>query len=325
MILLKDITKKVIDHLVSIRDSDAVDDIVKLLPDESIKPLNPQEYISALDALFSDTQIDTAQYHANLTQYLNNIQSSILTNLQEFTKLFNVINPFYLKELAVADKAVMSLIFKDNGTISNLNQFSKALTRWNRTLHVYHQLVSSKAPEDVELINIQNGSLDVVVNMNVDVAMNFTDIVKYGFLAFNGYLLYKIKSSEIVATYFGNKKLIESEKEREKELLDNIGSTITRKLNEQHKSLRKTDPSISNEAATKKIEEISKVLSDHIVKGNDIKLLAKLDSETTEDGSSKLLNDTNKASLEARTHLKKLDLEDIKLIVDTYTITDDQI
>lgn len=132
-----------------------------------------------------------------------------------------------------------------------------------------------------------------------------------------------MKAREIVETYFGNKKLIKSEKERENELLENIGSTINRKLLQQHKSLKKKDTTINSESTTKKIDEVSKVLSEHIIKGNDIKLLIALDDEEENDESQKLLEDIKKASLEVRNHLKKLGTDDKRLLLEKYTIKED--
>lgn len=324
IVLLKDITNKVLEQLLIIQESDLPNDLNKLLPKEKANPLKPQDHILILNELMSDTQVDTAQYHARLTEELNNLKSQVLANQQEIDNLYNMLLPYYEQEREISEKAVISFIFKDINTVSNLKNFAKVLDRWNRTLHIYHQLVTSKGPKDIELVNIQNGSIDVILNMNFDIAINFTEIVKYGFMAFNGYLLYKMKVHDIVATYFGNKKLIESEKERENELLANIGNTIKKQLIEQHKSLRKKDRTINNESINKKADEVARVLSEHIVKGNDIKLLIDFtaDDEKAE-SSHELLEETKKVSLEVRNHLKKLDDHDKQLLLEKYTIKDD--
>lgn len=325
IVLLKDITDRVLKQLTVIQESDVPDDLNKLLPKEDIKPLNPQDHIQALSELMSDTQIDTAQYHAKSTEELNNLQSQLLANQKALNSLYDVLLPFYDKEREISEKAVISFIFKDVNTISKLNNFSKILGRWNRTLNIYHQLVSSKSPEDIELVNIQNGSFDVVLNMDIKVALNLTEIVKYGFLAFNGYLLYKMRVHEIVESYLGNRKLIESEKQRVNGLLENISETIKSKLLEQHKSLKKKDKAINNESIDKKIAEVSKVLSEHIVKGNDIKLLIDFDADDDAAKESiKLLDEAKKASLNVRNGLKKLDSDDTKLLIEKYTVKEEK-
>ena len=325
IVLLKDITTKILEQLIVIQKSDLPDDLNKLLPKEEANPLKPQDHILVLNELMSDTQVDTAQYHARLTEELNNLKSQLLANQQEIDNLYNMLLPYYEKEREISEKAVIAFIFKDIDTISNLRNFSTILNRWNRTLHIYHQLVSSEKPEDIELVNIQNGSLDVILNINLDVAINLTQIVKYGFLAFSGYLLYKRRVHEIVETYFGNKKLIESEKAREKQLLENVGETIKNKLLEQHKSLRKKDKTINNEAIEGKVKEVARVLSEHIVKGNDVKLLVDFTADDEESQESqKLLEEAKKASLDVRNYLKKLSSADAQVLIDKYTIKEEQ-
>lgn len=327
IVLLTDISKKVLEQLETIQESDVPNDLLFLLPEEKIKRFNPEDHLKALSDLIDDSEIDTSQYHAQLTQLLSQLESQLKTNQQEVMKLHAILLPFYKKDLEVSEKAVISFIFKDINTISNLKKFAKVLNRWNRTLHIYHQLVTSKGPKDIELVNIQNGSLDVVLNMDLNVALDLTEIVKYGFLAFNGYLLYKMRVHEIIEAYFGDKKLIDSEKERDKGLLENIGNTIKRKLLEQHKLRKKTDKNINKESINKKIDDIASVLSEHIIKGNDIKLLIDFDAgeekDEEVDEARKLIGDAKEASLKVRNNLSKLSTDEKQLLLEKYTITDD--
>ena len=325
IVLLKDITNKILEQLTLIQESDLPDDLNKLLPKENTNTLKPQDNILILNELLSDTQVNTAQYHERLTKELNNLKTQVLENQQEINNLYNILLPYYEKEREISEKAVISFIFKDINTISSLKNFSKILQRWDRTLFIYHQLVSSEKPEDIELVNIQNGSLDVILNINLDVAINLTEIVKYGLLAFSGYLLYKRRKQQIVEIYFGNKELIKAEKGIEKLLLENMDKTIKSKLLEQHKSLIKKDKAINTESIEVKIKEVAEVLSEHIVKGNDIKLLVDFtDDDNKSKEYHKLLVDTNKASLNVRNNLKKLNPNDTKILIDKYTIKEEQ-
>ena len=63
----------------------------------------------------------------------------------------------------------------------------------------------------------------------------------------------------IVAGYLGNKKLIDGEKEREKELINNIGEAVKHKILEQHKKAIKSDKAIDKNI-DKKVEEVVKFL-----------------------------------------------------------------
>ena len=188
IVLLRDITNKVLSHLNVIINSDVPNDLKLLLPMPNIELFSPEKHLEALNELVTDAQIDTAQFYAKLNKILTNIKNQLTSNQAELNKLQTVLMPYYEKDKEISEKAVISFIFKDADTISNLKRFAQILERWNRTLHIYHQLTSSKKPKDVELVNIQNGSLDVILNIDLDIALNLTKIIKFGFLAFGGYL-----------------------------------------------------------------------------------------------------------------------------------------
>lgn len=328
IVLLKDITKQILKHLQTINNSDVPDDLVKLLPNDKIKPFSPPEHIKDVNSLIADAQIDTVQYLAKLNKILAGIESRLVANKDEIGRLRKVLLPYYEKGKELRDKAVMSLVFKDSETISNLKTFVKILNRWERTLFIYHRLVSSKSPEETKLINIQNGSLDVVVNINIDVAINLVELMKFGFVAFSGYLLYKKKKQEIIETFLGNKKLIKRQEEEESLMLDNLGEAIKENLENQHKTSLKKDKGIDKESVPKKIESVVEVLSEHIVKGNDVKLLIDFDTDVEEGEESEndkrriLSKEVKKVSLKVRNYLKELPSGETKLLIEKYTIKD---
>lgn len=318
IVLLKDIADKVLKKLESYQQTDLPDDIRFLLPDENKLPFTDPGNIISLKELIGDPTIDTQNFHSKLNEMLEKISSQIASNQNDINAVYNILQPYYQKQKEVdvsEGKALLSFIFKDPLTIRNLKQFQKALSRWVRALHEYHLLISAESPKDIELVNIQNGSIDVLVNINLDIAISFTDILKYGLIAFTGYLTYKTKVHEIVATYLGNRKLIKSEEEREKGLLDNIGVVVRSQLSEQHKNAIKKNSKINQEGIDVKINEVTKVITDHIVKGNDVKLLTGV---TENEELQKLKQDTEKASLEVRNGLKSLDEPDRKLLLEHY-------
>jgi hypothetical protein len=322
IVLLKDITSKTKDSLNIIYNSDLPDHLKLLIPGDQQNIFTNTNHLTSIDELISDPQINTAQYHAKLNQILNNINSQVSNNQTAVNQLNTFITPYYKAQSEkdkISNNAVLSLIFKNPNTIKNLKQFSSSLMKWNRAINLYHQLVSPKSPRDVELISIQNGSIDVIVNLDVNVAINFTEIVKYGLEAFIGYLTYKANVKDIVKAYFGNKKLIEAEKEREKELLNNIGLVIENKMTEQHKRLVKEDPSIKPDGPTKIANEVTKIIAEHIVSGNDIKLLIKSEDKKTET----MITETTRNSLIVRSGLKQLSNEDKTMLLDLYTVKED--
>lgn len=125
------------------------------------------------------------------------------------------------------DQAIVSLVFKDLNTTTSLKEFSKALNQWNRTLIIYHTLLMSESPGEIDLVEIQNGSIDVIFNFDFDISIDLIELIKTGLKVYAAYLLYKSKTArEIIDSYMGNKRLIQMENERENLMLDNIKESI---------------------------------------------------------------------------------------------------
>ena len=321
LLLLKDVTENALEHLRVVEESDVPGDIDSLLPKEDIQKFAPHPHIQILTELLDDTEVDTDNYHSRLHKALKTLKEQLESNQTALTDLYNVLLPFYERDKEISEKAVMSFVFKDVGTISNLKQFTKTLHRWNRALYVYHQLVTSEKPKDVELVNIQGGSFEVLVNVDLNIAVNLTEIVKYALAIFGGYLLYKERAKPITETFFGNKKLLAMEGKKEAMMLDNIGETVRTELKKQHEALLKKDNKINKESVNKKIDEVAGVLVEHIIKGNDIKLLADFDPNNEEEKDShQLLEDVKQASLKVRNRIKMLTEDDVKLLIDKYSI-----
>lgn len=280
---------------------------------------------SQLDELDSNTEIDAEPYFqkfnnilTKLLQGIDNNKKELDTARQVFEKYKSESSDYKTKET----QAIMSLVFKDLKTTGSIKEFAKVLSRWNRTLIVYHTLIKSDSPDDISLVEIQNGSIDVIFNIDFDVAVDLADLIKIGLKVYGAYLLYKSKRArEIIDSYMGNRKLIQMEKDRESLMLNNIRESISTKALEQHKERLKLDKKIDKAGVDKKIDEISAVVTDHIIKGNEIKLLTppKLDENNEEkDVSEELRNE----SAIVRERFKQLDAEDKKLLLDKYSIKD---
>ena len=118
--------------------------------------------------------------------------------------------------------------------------------------------------------------INKIFNMDFDIAIDLTELITFGLKAYGAYLLLKSKvAKEFLSTYIGNKKLLKLEEDREILMLDNIKESIKTKALEQHKRKLKEDNAIEKTGVEKKIDEISNVITDHIIKGNEIKLLKK--------------------------------------------------
>lgn len=185
--------------------------------------------------------------------------------------------------------------------------------------------MKSESPEEISLVEIQNGSIDVVFNIDVDVAVDLVELLKLGLKVYAGYLLYKSKAGETLQIFMGNKKLIKQEEERDALLLDDIKETIKNKIKEQHKEKLKKDKDIDKSSINAKVNDVADTLTDHIVKGNEVKLLSSIpidddEEESDRDLSSELREETSTVS----ERFKKLSPEDQQLLLDKYKIDDEE-
>jgi hypothetical protein len=224
-----------------------------------------------------------------------------------------------MKILSDAHLALVSIIFKDISTITSLKELTKTLTAWNRVLPLYHRLLSDESPEDIRLVQVQNGSIDFIVNLKVDVAVNLAEIFTTGFKCYAAYLAYKKILKPITDTYFGNKKLIASEEERDKDMLDNIGLAIECKIKEQHAKAQKNG--VKSVHPEKMIEQITNLVTSHIVRGNDIKLIsipATPTATSSEPEASQQKIELREASIVAKNARRELPPEDTTKLLEAY-------
>lgn len=321
--LLQDISGKIQNYLIKIYESDIPESLKLLLPNENKKPFTETNHLKKINSILENKELPVNQYHIQLNSLLSQLNTQISENKVEIENLENIFKDYASSEqelLNSEDYAIISIIFKDLKTTTNLKEFSRTLKKWNRTLLIYHQLLTSEAPEDIEIVEIQNGSIDVIINLDFDIAVDLVELVKYGFSVFGGYLLYKSKAKEIIGTYFGNKILIKQEDDREKEMLENIYKTLEYKIIEQHKNALKTDKKIEKTAIKTKLKEVAKTISEHIVKGNDIKLLAVPENDTEIIKNAK---EMNYSSINNRRFLKELPKEDRTKLIERYSFEEE--
>jgi len=320
---MKDLSGRIKSKLVGFDNYGLSSELKIVLKDT--EPFTDFETLSELDALDTDTEIDAEEYYSKLRQVLSRLIKYIGENNEEIDAVMAVFKKYVSKDNEdKSDKgqALISLVFKDLKSTGSLKEFSKALDRWNRVLIVYHTLLTSESPEEVKLVEIQNGSIDVVFNINLDIALNLTELIKIGLQVYGAYLIYKSKAAkEIINSYMGNKKLLAQEREREKLMLDNIGESIINKALEQHKSKLKIDKKIEKTSIQAKVKEVSSVITDHIVKGNELKLLTP--PKTTEEEEANIANDLRESTAIIRKTLREIKQVDQQQLLDMYCIKDD--
>lgn len=322
--LFQDIASKIQAYLMEIYESDLPEALQSLLPTDKTRPFTETDHIEKLNEILDDKELPTDQFFNKLNSLLSNLKSQLEKNRVELNRLKTVFQDYADYEQIDIDSneyAVISLIFKDLKTTRSLKEFSKVLRKWNTTLVIYHQLLKSDSPEEIELVEVQNGSIDVILNIDVDIAVDLVGLIELGFKVFGGYLLYKSKTKEIVATYFGNKKLLKQEEEREKEMLDNIQVAIESKIKEQHEKALEKDEKVDNTSIDTKVNNVASTLTEHIVKGNDIKLLA-----VPEDYEEMKIvgEEMNIASISNRRELKKLTDADRTKLIEKYEVKEEE-
>ena len=327
---MKDLSLKLM-HNIDIFKSNALDkelDII-LKSSQSFIVDNITQTISRIN---QDASIDANNYFQKFNQLLTKTNQDIAKNEQEIQEIITIFSRYSAEVIPygeVGEKAVVSLVFKDLKSTKTLKEFSDILSIWSKILHKYHTILTSDSPEEIKLETIQSGSIDVIFNINVDLALSLTDVFKYGMDLFLGYLLYKEKiKDEIIPTYRGNQALIKSEEERESLMLDNIYIGIKDKIMEQHTNHLESDSNIDLVSLDKKIDNISSIITEHIIRGNEYKILSKIEDKT--DDNDEVIESYEEAKIELReataksqNNLKKLSTEDTQILLDKYEMKED--
>lgn len=325
LVFMKDLSNKVKSKLTDF-DNYGLDSELRLILREG-KPFTELKILNQLEELDQNTEIDGNTYFAQFNHFLNQLIQQVDQNKNELDNVLLVFKKYISADVyeSGGELALVSLIFKDLKSTGSLKEFSKVLNRWNRMLLVYHTLLTSDSPKEIELVEIQNGSIDVIFNIDFDIALDLTELIKTGLKVYGAYLLYKSKTAKvIIESYMGNQKLIKQEIDREKLMLDNIKESIASKALEQHKEKIKNDKKIEKIAIDVKIEEVSSVITDHIIKGNELKLLTPPDMKVSEEEETDLSSELREETAKVREIFKKLSKEDKMMLLEKYSIKDDE-
>jgi hypothetical protein len=321
ILALREIADKVLVSLDELYSGDLPDGLRILFPKAESSPFTDGPHRDNFRALVAKREIALAEFFSQLTQYLSKLQSELSKNIVEITRIEEFIGPYIkqdIERIAEDNKAVMSIIFNEQRTISNLGRFSKTIAAWNLALPLYHQLIKSDPPEDVQLVEIQNGSIDLIVNLNVNIAIDMAGLFKVGFKVFAAYLSYKKMIKPIIDSFHGNKKLIAQEDEREVLLLENIGEAVRAELVKQHKKAKKADKFVDVTSVEKKIDIVTNLVTSHIVRGNDLRLLALPEPAGDSDTIPAYAEDLREQSAAARLHLRQIPAESQTKLLEVY-------
>lgn len=326
LVFMKGLSTNIKDNLIMFENNSLDSELDLVLRDT--EPFTSLNVLSELEELDENKEFDANQYYSKFSTLLSQLQTRIQENETELNTTQKTFSKYASDTEHLEsdeEQALMSLIFKDLISTGTLKEFSKVLNRWNRTLIIYHTLLKSESPDDISLVEIQNGSIDVIFNIDFDVAIDLAELIKTGLKVYGAYLLYKSKKArEIIDSYMGNKKLIEMENQREILMLDNIKDSIKEQALRQHKERLKVDKGIDKTGVNKKADEVAKVITDHIIKGNEVKLLTPaLENEEEESKEKNLSDDLRQETAIVRERFKELNQKERQLLLDKYTIKED--
>ena len=330
IVTLRDIAAKTYSELERIYSSDMPEALSVLFAKKKPRPFTENAFNIRLKELIENKELPQDQFFSQLSQFLNELKVSVDSNVGEIQTIKNFISPYITentKKLDDDNSAIISIVFKEMTTITSLREFSKSMSEWNKRLLIYHQLLTSTPPEDIKIIEIQNGTIDVVVNINFDVALNIADLFRIGFEMFGAYLAYKKLLKPITDSYFGNQQLIDLENQRDELMLQNIGQKISNKIDEQHKKAKENDAGIDNTSIPIKIQQVTDLVTSHIVKGNDLKLLAVPESKQENEVVKKITvgeNSLKKKSLETRRELQFISSNTKHKLLEAYHAKQDE-
>ncbi|NHM08341.1 hypothetical protein G4D82_14020 [Flavobacterium sp. CYK-4] len=270
ILLLKEIVDKTIDDLLELKNNDVPNALNKILVGK-ITPFDIEKHKKKLFEILKKNHSDYSIIYNELNTVLTEMIADLNSNLEEIEKIRKIILPFEerdLSEFQGDENAIFALIFKNEKSIDNLKAFSYELKNWDKCLFLYQQVVTDETPKAFEIIEVEQGSIEVIINLSFEVAEKLLDVFTAGMSSYSAYLAYKtIVKENLSKTFNGNSELLELEEKREKLMLQNVKETVRKELKKQAKKDKK-------EAQEKKIEEITRLLTEHIIKGNTVKLLS---------------------------------------------------
>jgi len=333
LVFMKELSKKLQDTFV-VFDQNSLDNELKIILKDT-EPFTELATLQDLEDIDNDAEVTANIYVQEFAKILDRLILLIDSNKKELDSVKEMLSKYVvtpLRDEALGEQALVSLIFKDLKSTGNIKEFSKALKRWDRTLFIYQHLLKSDSPEEVSLVGIQNGSIDVIFNIDFDIAVDLADLFGVGLKAYGAYLLYKSETArELISSYMGNKKLIAMETERDALMLENIKLAIEAKISEQHATRLKTDKSIDKTAIKKKVEEVGSIITDHIIKGNEVKLLTVIKEDVEDEDESEDESEEYQVATELRQEMsvvrerfKKLDAKDKQKLLQRYALKDEE-
>lgn len=312
IVLLKEILDKTIDDLLELKGTDIPKTLDKILVGK-INPFELEKYLKKMFEILNKNYSDYSTLYNEMNSIFSEMITDLTSNLEEIEKIRKIILPFEEKDLSDFqgdENAIFALIFTNEKSINNLKAFSYELKSWDKCLFLYQQVISDETPKAFKILEVEQGSIEVIINLLLEVAEKLLDVFTAGMGAYGAYLSYKtIVKENLSKTFNGNEELLELEDKREELMLKNVKDAVRRELKKQAKKDKK-------EAQEKKIEEITRLLTEHIIKGNTVKLISAPEDEREVINKE---NERKKLFSQSQKDYKKLDKATKQFLLDKFT------
>ncbi len=314
LVLLKELTDKSISNYEKLEEAEVPELLDKVLVNKE-KPFTTDNFLKQLVDLKEKNFPDSSNQYNTLNTILTKIQARVTTNIAELDRIEMTVKPFLSKDystLQTETNTIFAIIFNNDSCYKNLKLLSFELKNWDRGLFLYQQIISDETPKPFEIVEVDQGSIEVVLNLLLEVGVQLLDLFKTGLEVYAAYLAYKtIIQDNLIKSYRGNEQLIKSEEEREKLLLENVRTAVRDEIIKQAKKGK------SHEALDKKINEVTKLVTEHIIKGNSVKMLsAPVDKEEEIQEKEK---EKEVFYIKSRVDYKNLDEKTKQLLITEFT------
>src|SRR5574343_79672 len=313
IVLLKELLDKSIDDLIELKNEDIPNLLSKILVGNT-NPFALDNHKKKLFGILNKNHTDYSILYNEMENLFTEMIQDLTKNLEELEKIRKTILPFQEKdfsELQSNDNSIFAIIFTNEKSIGNIKSLSYELKNWDKCLFLFQLIVSDKTPSAFEIIEVEQGSIEVIINLAYEISEKLLDVFNTGLETYTAYLAYKtLVKDNITKTFNGNEELIELEEKREKLMLKNVKDAVKKELKKKAKKEKE-------EALEKKIEEVTRLLTEHIVKGNTVKLL----SAPENDENEAMKKEKDRAILHNKSQIdyKKLDKESKLFLIEHFT------
>lgn len=290
--LLKDVTDKIIIKFEEF-DNNLLDEELSLILKKTTPFTNDKSRIKKLIENNNNNEIDVNMFFDSLNTILSQLVNLINENNSEIQSIITNFGLYRTKTLSYEQKdenVVLSLVFNDLKSISTIKGFQEVLKKWDKILRLYYQLLKSDTPSEIELESVQNGCIEVIFNFNLDVALSLTDVITHGMDLLVGYFLMKDAKPKISKFMNKTRRLKELEEQEEKVFLEDLNEELYSFILEEHKKALEKDSNINQVSIEQIAKEITSVIFEHIINGNKLKLLTKIEIKNENDEEDTIID-----------------------------------